>query len=181
MTRTIQKRKAGKAKMSDQGIGEALVFGFGILLCMKAGCVPKPCLQYCMRTESGVRYPSAEKLKEFSRRGIDHEPSRFSAISGHRVSKPRVREGVGSLFSQVTTSGRWRTFQVTTRVEVLKPSGATRVWVPAALISETPFQKTLANTFNCRGRYCEDGRKRARRARNHRRGISGRSRVRSSP
>jgi transglutaminase-like putative cysteine protease len=57
----------------------------------------------------------------------------------------------GRLFSQVTMLDRWRTFQVTTRVEVLKPSGTTRVWVPAALISETPFQKTLANTFNSDG------------------------------
>ncbi len=55
------------------------------------------------------------------------------------------------LFSQVTTADSWRTFQVTTRVEVLKTSGTTRIWVPAALISETPFQKTLANTFNCDG------------------------------
>ncbi len=55
------------------------------------------------------------------------------------------------LFSQVTPPDRWRTFQVTTRVEVLKPSGTTRIWVPAALISETPFQRTLANTFNGEG------------------------------
>ena len=55
------------------------------------------------------------------------------------------------LFSQVTTLDHWRTFQVTTRVEVLKTSGTTRIWVPAALISETPFQKTLTNTFNCEG------------------------------
>lgn len=45
----------------------------------------------------------------------------------------------------------WRTFEVTTRVEVLKPSGTTRVWVPAALIQDAPFQKTLANTFQCEG------------------------------
>jgi transglutaminase-like putative cysteine protease len=57
----------------------------------------------------------------------------------------------GRLLSQVTTADRCRTFQVTTRVEVLKPSGTTRIWVPAALISETPFQKTLANTFNSEG------------------------------
>ena len=31
---------------------------------------------------------------------------------------------------------RWRTFDVTTRVEVLKPSGTTRIWVPAALIRQ---------------------------------------------
>jgi transglutaminase-like putative cysteine protease len=42
----------------------------------------------------------------------------------------------------------WRTFEVTTRVEILKPSGVTRIWLPAALTSETPFQKTLSNTFN---------------------------------
>ena len=42
----------------------------------------------------------------------------------------------------------WRTFEVTTRVEILKPSGATRVWLPAVLIRETPFQKTLSNEFS---------------------------------
>jgi transglutaminase-like putative cysteine protease len=57
----------------------------------------------------------------------------------------------GRLFLGVTTPESWRTFQVTTRVEVLKTSGTTRIWVPAALISETPFQRTLANTFNCEG------------------------------
>ena len=29
----------------------------------------------------------------------------------------------------------WRTFEVTTELEVLKPSGATRLWVPAALLT----------------------------------------------
>jgi transglutaminase-like putative cysteine protease len=46
---------------------------------------------------------------------------------------------------------RWRTFEVTTQVEVLKPSGTTRVWVPAALVTNTPYQKTLAGTFHCEG------------------------------
>ena len=45
----------------------------------------------------------------------------------------------------------WRTFEVTTRAEVLKPSGATRVWLPAALLGSTPFQKTLANEFHAEG------------------------------
>jgi transglutaminase-like putative cysteine protease len=45
----------------------------------------------------------------------------------------------------------WRTFNVTTRVEVLSPSGATRVWLPTALVGDTPFQKTLANEFNAEG------------------------------
>jgi transglutaminase-like putative cysteine protease len=45
----------------------------------------------------------------------------------------------------------WRTFEVTTRVEVLKSSGTTLVWLPAALIRETPYQKTLANTYSAEG------------------------------
>jgi len=50
-----------------------------------------------------------------------------------------------------SVSAPWRTFEVTTRVEVLKPSGATHIWLPAALIRETPFQKTLANKFSAEG------------------------------
>ena len=45
----------------------------------------------------------------------------------------------------------WRTFEVTTRIEILKPSGPTRVWLPAALSSTTPFQKTLSNRFHAEG------------------------------
>src|ERR1700690_249788 len=57
----------------------------------------------------------------------------------------------GSLFAEDTPSSSWRTFEVTTRVEVLKPSGITRIWVPAALITQTPFQKTLSNVLNAEG------------------------------
>ncbi len=52
------------------------------------------------------------------------------------------------LFAEDATSGSWRTFEVTTRVEILQSSEATRVWLPAALIGETPFQKTLSNRFS---------------------------------
>ncbi len=45
----------------------------------------------------------------------------------------------------------WRTFEVTTRVEVMKYAGTTRVWLPAALLSEMPFQKTLSNRFSANG------------------------------
>jgi transglutaminase-like putative cysteine protease len=45
----------------------------------------------------------------------------------------------------------WRTFEITTKVEILKPAGTSRIWIPAALPQETPFQKTLSNTFNIEG------------------------------
>jgi transglutaminase-like putative cysteine protease len=45
----------------------------------------------------------------------------------------------------------WRVFDVTTRVEILKPAGVTRVWVPTPLLQDTPFQKTLGNKFDAEG------------------------------
>jgi transglutaminase-like putative cysteine protease len=55
------------------------------------------------------------------------------------------------LLAQDAHSGGWRTFDVTTRVEILKSSGTTRVWLPAALAVETPFQKTLFNRYSADG------------------------------
>lgn len=49
------------------------------------------------------------------------------------------------------SAGSWRAFEVTTRVEVLKPNGVTHIWLPAALIRDTPFQRTLANKFSAEG------------------------------
>jgi hypothetical protein len=48
-------------------------------------------------------------------------------------------------------SGGWRTFEITTRVDVLQPAGETRIWLPAALVRSTPYQRTLGNTFDAPG------------------------------
>src|ERR1700722_17583549 len=57
-----------------------------------------------------------------------------------------------SAFADALHSGDgWRTFEVTTMVEVLKPSGVTHIWLPAALIRDTPFQGTHANRFSAEG------------------------------
>jgi transglutaminase-like putative cysteine protease len=47
--------------------------------------------------------------------------------------------------------GTWRTFEITTRIEILKPSGPTRVWVPTALLVDTPYQRPLGNSFTAPG------------------------------
>src|SRR5882672_9923273 len=60
---------------------------------------------------------------------------------------PQARRVLG----RGTPADGWRTFEVMTHVEVLKPSGTTRIWVPAALVSETPYQKTLGNSFDAAG------------------------------
>jgi transglutaminase-like putative cysteine protease len=57
----------------------------------------------------------------------------------------------GRIFASDAAVDHWRTFEVTTRAEVLKPSGTTRIWLPTTLITETPFQKTLSRTFQPEG------------------------------
>jgi transglutaminase-like putative cysteine protease len=67
------------------------------------------------------------------------------------VSAGLAFPGTQRLFAQGAIADGWRTFEVVTRAEVLKPSGPTLVWLPAALIRETPYQKTLSNTFTAEG------------------------------
>jgi transglutaminase-like putative cysteine protease len=45
----------------------------------------------------------------------------------------------------------WRTFEVVTRVELLKPDGVSHIWLPAPINRNTPYQKTLANQFTATG------------------------------
>jgi transglutaminase-like putative cysteine protease len=44
-------------------------------------------------------------------------------------------------------SSRWRTFEITTRVQVLQARGATRVWLPTPLAS-APYQHTMGDTYH---------------------------------
>jgi transglutaminase-like putative cysteine protease len=72
---------------------------------------------------------------------------RSAGIASASLALPGTRR----LFAESAVPGHWRTFEVTTRVEVLTSPAATRVWLPAALIGETPFQRTLANRFHAEG------------------------------
>jgi transglutaminase-like putative cysteine protease len=47
--------------------------------------------------------------------------------------------------------GKWRVFEVTTQVEILKPAGTTRVWLPLPLSEDTSYQKGLGNTWKADG------------------------------
>ena len=58
----------------------------------------------------------------------------------------------GLPLARATTQGAgWRTFEVTTQVDVLAPEGITRVWLPTPLTIETPYQKPLGNTWTAEG------------------------------
>jgi transglutaminase-like putative cysteine protease len=54
--------------------------------------------------------------------------------------------------------GAWRTFEISTRVEVLKPSGTTRAWIPVPSV-EGDYQKLIGNTWSGNGaaRLARDG------------------------
>jgi transglutaminase-like putative cysteine protease len=43
--------------------------------------------------------------------------------------------------------GSWRTFELSTRVEILKPAANTRAWIPVPSV-ESDFQKTLGDTWS---------------------------------
>ena len=55
--------------------------------------------------------------------------------------------------------GDWRTFDVTTRVDLLMPSGATQVWLPLPSV-ESDWQRSLTNGLRSNGqaRLAQDGR-----------------------
>ncbi len=57
----------------------------------------------------------------------------------------------GLALAQTAPASGWRTFEVTTQVDVLKSSGATRVWLPVGVTRETPFQRSLSNVFHAEG------------------------------
>jgi transglutaminase-like putative cysteine protease len=54
--------------------------------------------------------------------------------------------------------GRWRTFEITTRVELQWPDGVSRAWVPVPSV-EGPYQKVIGNTWTGNGaaRLVSDG------------------------
>jgi transglutaminase-like putative cysteine protease len=43
--------------------------------------------------------------------------------------------------------GGWRTFEITTRVEVLKPEGVSRAWIPLPSV-ESDYQKVIGNSWS---------------------------------
>ncbi len=44
-------------------------------------------------------------------------------------------------------STEWRTFETVTRVEVLKPRGVSRAWVPLPMADDTDWQKSIGSTW----------------------------------
>ena len=113
---------------------------------------------------SSARIATIRKDASMNRRDF----LRSAVVVSASVALPKT----AGLFAQSPAPGNWRTFEVTTRVEVLTSPGMTRVWLPAALIGADPFPADARKSVPCRGRYREDRPNEGRSARNCRRGIS---------
>jgi hypothetical protein len=48
-------------------------------------------------------------------------------------------------------AGTWRTFEVTTRVDIAKPQGVTKVWLPIPSVN-TDWQKSLESSYSSNGK-----------------------------
>jgi transglutaminase-like putative cysteine protease len=70
------------------------------------------------------------------------------ALTGRngRALTTRTRSDDGTSTAVHLGDDGWRTFELMTRVRVLKPSGVTRAWLPMPLVS-APYQKTLGDTY----------------------------------
>jgi transglutaminase-like putative cysteine protease len=49
--------------------------------------------------------------------------------------------------SRAWASDQWRTFEVTTRLEIQNPSGVARAWVPLPLAEDTDYHRALGHTW----------------------------------
>jgi hypothetical protein len=55
------------------------------------------------------------------------------------------------VLADIPSAGDWRTFEVVTEVELLKPSGISHIWLPMPLIRNTPYQSTISTQFKANG------------------------------
>jgi transglutaminase-like putative cysteine protease len=74
----------------------------------------------------------------------------FLRLAGLPAAGLLIPSAMSQAFAQ-SPADRWRTFEVTTRVEVLNPAGKTRVWLPTPLTVDTHYQKSLGSSFNAEG------------------------------
>ncbi|HEX4780701.1 MAG TPA: transglutaminase domain-containing protein [Usitatibacter sp.] len=75
----------------------------------------------------------------------------FLRLAGAASAVSALPGAISSAFAETTPAENWKVFEVTTRVEVLKPTGLTRVWVPTPLASDMPYQKSFGNDFHAEG------------------------------
>jgi transglutaminase-like putative cysteine protease len=80
---------------------------------------------------------------------------RFSGAASAGLALPA---SISRAFAQANDAG-WKIYEVVHRVEVLKPAGVTRIWLPTPLTDDTGYHKSLGTTWGPEGGsagYAED-------------------------
>ncbi len=72
----------------------------------------------------------------------------FLRLAGTASAGLALPRAISSAFA---ADDGWRTYEVVTQVEILKPEGATRVWLPALMPVDTPYQKFQDSRFDAPG------------------------------
>jgi transglutaminase-like putative cysteine protease len=69
-----------------------------------------------------------------------------AALAAAAIAAPRLAAANQTAFKPAVENG-WRVFEVTTRAEVLKPEGVTRVWLPLPSIEEGAWIRPMGNLW----------------------------------
>jgi transglutaminase-like putative cysteine protease len=71
-----------------------------------------------------------------------------TSIGASTAAAAALKLPLGVLAAESSSDVKWRTFEVVSRVEVLKPAGVTRAWVPMPLMTDTDYQKSLGQSWS---------------------------------
>ena len=83
----------------------------------------------------------------------------FFRAAGAGSAALLLPDAISNALADTTGNNPWRVYEVTTRVEVLKPAGLTRAWIPLPLAHDSDYQKSLGNSWDAgtgRAAYWQD-------------------------
>ena len=75
----------------------------------------------------------------------------FFRLTGAASATFALPGAVTSALAQAAPADGWKVYEITTRVEVLKPVGVTRVWLPTPLTYDTPYHRSMGNSWVAEG------------------------------
>ena len=70
-----------------------------------------------------------------------------TGIGASTAAAAGLRLPLGAIAAGSSGQAKWRTFEVTSKVEIVKPSGVSRAWVPMPLMPDTDYQKSLGQSW----------------------------------
>ena len=82
-----------------------------------------------------------------NRRAFLKTSAALSAVAAASPLSPFATRGEAQQKDFTPRPGTWRTYEITTRVEVVKPAGVTRVWLPIPVV-RSEYQRTLESKWS---------------------------------